>query len=94
MGRAPGGTSTRVFTPTHWMDDASCRQASAALFFPQQGRSGVGQMRRAKAVCSRCPVLAQCLEWAVADPSLHGILGGMSERERRAVRVSRRREAS
>jgi len=72
------------------MDDALCRQVDAELFFPEKN----GSMRKAKAVCHACPVIAECGAWALADSSLSGVLGGMSDRERIRIRRQRRREAS
>lgn len=34
------------------------------------------------ALCSRCPVRQQCLEWAVQDDA-HGFWGGTSRRQRK-----------
>jgi WhiB family transcriptional regulator, redox-sensing transcriptional regulator len=40
----------------------------------------------AKAICGTCPVQAPCLAYALARAEVRGIWGGLSERERRAVR--------
>jgi len=40
---------------------------------------------RAKDVCSRCPVVDDCLEYAVGIRETHGIWGGTSEVERRVL---------
>ena len=37
-------------------------------------------------LCGDCPVRAECLEYAMAEPDLVGTWGGTSERERRALR--------
>ena len=63
-----------------WQDRGLCAQADPEAFFPEKG----GSTREAKAVCSRCPVTAECLEYALAHDERFGIWGGMSERERRA----------
>jgi Transcription factor WhiB len=39
-----------------------------------------------RAICGRCPVRQQCLESALADPSLLGLRGGTDEKERRELR--------
>jgi WhiB family redox-sensing transcriptional regulator len=44
------------------------------------------QLARAKAVCARCPVAAQCLDYALATGQQHGVWGGTSEEERKAMR--------
>lgn len=50
---------------------------------------------RAKAICSECPVLAQCREHALQVGEVYGIWGGMGESERAAavVRLSREKLA-
>ena len=45
-----------------WMADAKCRDYSTNVFFPDDG-AGVA---RAKIICSTCPVIDYCLEYADA----------------------------
>lgn len=70
---------------------AACREPGidADLFFPV-GDSGpaVRQAAAAKAVCARCPVVAQCRDWALASAEPDGIWGGMTAAERRIARRS------
>jgi WhiB family redox-sensing transcriptional regulator len=75
-----------------WMRQAECAGEEPELFFPV-GSTGpaLDQMRRAKAICARCPVRAECLEWAIASGIDHGVWGGTTEEERRSLRRSRRR---
>ena len=40
---------------------------------------------KAKALCSRCPVRPECLEYALRLREPHGIWGGLNEMERRQV---------
>jgi WhiB family redox-sensing transcriptional regulator len=61
------------------------------LFFPV-GDDGPAlvQIATAKAICARCPVIAECLSFAlVAVPE--GIAGGLTVEERRGLRAQRRR---
>ncbi len=76
----------RLFTREPWMDQASCVGVSPDLFFPERGESTAD----AKAVCRACPVCGDCLEYALAGSEKFGIWGGLSERERRRLRRSRR----
>ena len=71
-----------------WQDHAACIGHPLDLFFPTRGEDA----SHAKAICARCPVRDTCLEHALANGEHHGIFGGMSERERRRLRVQRRRE--
>ena len=41
-------------------------------------------------MCAGCPVVVQCLEYALAQDERFGIWGGLSERERRRIRLQRR----
>ncbi|MGW2690248.1 WhiB family transcriptional regulator [Streptomyces sp. NPDC001414] len=40
---------------------------------------------RAKALCTGCPVRTECLAHALDQRIEHGVWGGMTERERRAL---------
>ena len=44
------------------------------------------QVEQAKAVCRRCSVTDECLQWALESGQDAGVWGGMSEEERRAVK--------
>ncbi|MEU6556497.1 WhiB family transcriptional regulator [Streptomyces sp. NPDC046915] len=79
----------------NWRNHAACRHEDPDLFFPV-GTTGpaLWQERQAKAVCGRCPVRDQCLDWAMDTGQTLGIWGGTTEGERRALRrraSSRRR---
>jgi len=60
--------------------------------FAQQGaerqacRAALLQIEDAKAVCRRCDVVDQCLQWALESGQDAGVWGGMSEDERRALK--------
>ncbi|WP_456564329.1 WhiB family transcriptional regulator [Blastococcus sp. SYSU D00695] len=69
-----------------WRMDALCAETDPEAFFPEKG----GSTREAKRVCSGCTVKAECLEFALANDERFGIWGGLSERERRRVRLQRR----
>jgi WhiB family transcriptional regulator, redox-sensing transcriptional regulator len=71
-----------AFVPQPWAGEALCAQTDPEIFFPDKG----GSTREAKAVCARCPVAAECLEYALATSERFGIWGGLSERERRTLR--------
>lgn len=70
-----------------WRTRAACRDEDPDLFFPI-GTSGPAllQTERAKAVCRRCPVREQCLDWAMDSGQSLGVWGGTSETERRALK--------
>lgn len=68
--------------PRRWMQHAACLHADVDLFFPTKG----GSPDAAKRVCARCPVRLQCINYALADESLVGVWGGLTDRERREIR--------
>lgn len=71
-----------------WRHLAECVAADPELFFPtaEAGPALAEQEAAAKAVCGRCPVLAQCRRWAVSQLP-DGIAGGLTENERRGLRI-------
>ncbi|WP_346618553.1 WhiB family transcriptional regulator [Blastococcus montanus] len=76
-----------AFAPDdEWRLDALCAETDPEAFFPEKG----GSTRDAKRVCAGCPVRDECLEYALASDERFGIWGGLSERERRRVRLQRR----
>lgn len=69
-----------------WMSQGLCAQTDPEAFYPEKG----GSTKEAKAVCRRCPVTTECLEYALNTVDRFGIWGGLSERERR--KLLRRRD--
>ncbi len=65
-----------------WTDQAVCAQVDPEIFFPPRGDMGFP----AKRVCARCPVRAECLAEALETDDRFGVRGGLSERQRRALR--------
>jgi WhiB family transcriptional regulator, redox-sensing transcriptional regulator len=73
-----------------WMDLAACASADPELFFPVSSTGpGSEQIRRAKQICRSCPVLRDCLTFALRTRQAHGVWGGTSEDER--IRALRRK---
>jgi WhiB family redox-sensing transcriptional regulator len=70
-----------------WRHEAACRDEDPELFFPI-GNTGPAlvQIEEAKAVCRRCPVIDECLRWALETGQDAGVWGGLSEDERRALK--------
>jgi WhiB family transcriptional regulator, redox-sensing transcriptional regulator len=71
-----------LMEPAAWTTSALCAQADPEAWFPEVG----GSSRQAKAVCARCPVRVECLAEAMANREPFGVWGGLSEKERRALR--------
>jgi WhiB family redox-sensing transcriptional regulator len=72
---------------TDWRDLATCRGLDPDLFFPvSTSGASLTEIDAARRVCHRCPVLTPCLRWALDLGQVHGIWGGTTEEERRALR--------
>ena len=66
-----------------WRDLSRCRTEDPELFFPIGiGAPAAAQAAAAKAVCRLCPVAADCLRAALAEPHTAGVWGGTTEAER------------
>lgn len=78
-----------------WWQSAACVDEDPELFFPVgvAGPAAQAQQALAKEVCHRCPVMHQCLAYALDTGVTHGVWGGTDEEERRALRQRARRQA-
>ncbi len=80
-----------------WQHFAACRGVDAGYFFAPnyfEKRSEKNAREAvAKAICARCPVREDCLEYALEVREAHGTWGGLNEMERRALLRERDREA-
>ena len=72
--------------PNAWKIDALCSTTDPDSFFPEKG----GSTREVKKVCDHCPVVDDCLEYALAAEERYGIWGGKSARERRKILYQRK----
>ena len=75
-----------------WRDLAACLIEDPELFFPIGTRPDRRTVE-AKAVCHTCPVIDTCLTWALDTHQDYGILGGLTEGERRTL-LNRNRRAT
>lgn len=66
-----------------WMTNAACRGMPTRWWYPERGES----VKEAKAVCTTCPVLVECHDYAITTGEQRGIWGGVAvglERRRRS----------
>jgi WhiB family redox-sensing transcriptional regulator len=88
--------TTHEDTPA-WQFHAACRGEDSGLFFApsyfEQRAEKEAREAKAKAICAHCPVLIDCLEFAVRIRENHGVWGGLNESERRALVRERERRA-
>ncbi len=90
ISTAQGLHNSLAAEPPPWHHSAACRGLSAELFYPLDDEA----VAAAKAVCAACPVVAECLEYAISVREKDGIWGGATERERRSIIRRRRRAAA
>lgn len=75
-----------------WQLGAACRGADTATFYHPDNERGPSRRRReraAKAVCSNCPVVGECLSWALQTREPYGVWGGRSTEERETILAAR-----
>jgi WhiB family redox-sensing transcriptional regulator len=73
-----------------WMASANCRSADPDLFYPAEtGKWNKFTVKSAVQVCSRCPVIADCLQWALEKEDAYGILGGTTPEQRSHMTLGR-----
>lgn len=79
--------------PEPWRYKAKCRGQDTELWFPPRDKSKYRVIAEiSKAVCygrdglPECPVRKECLLYADRMDEQHGIWGGMSHRERNALK--------
>ena len=70
---------TETVAPMFNLEEGACRDEDPEIFFPDRNMPTWG---KAKAICDKCPVRMQCLQWAIENKEQHGIWGGMVYRER------------
>lgn len=68
-----------------WMRDAVCASADPEQWFPEKGVNPF----RAKRICQGCPVIDECLQYAL-DHKVVGIWGGTTTRQRSTMLRLRR----
>lgn len=74
--------------PTKWSDHAACLGHPVDWWFAPEHQ---GYPAIARQICQGCPVRLKCLDWATSIndngqvQELHGMWGGMSPEERRAI---------
>ncbi len=76
-----------------WQMKGLCRGNHSYLFFPssttERKEERLRREIKAKAICSVCPVMGNCLEFALETKEPYGIWGSLTETERRQVLVRR-----
>ena len=71
-------------------ESPSCATVGGDYWFPELELGGITQAeaRVAKSICHSCPHKVECAEWGIYNEA-HGIWGGLTNRDRQAVRRQR-----
>ena len=75
----------------HWMENAKCRDRDIdpELFYPENGKFSTPGVKTAIRICRDCPVIRDCLNWALVTGDSFGVLGGMTPQQRTKYRRDR-----
>ncbi len=76
-------------TDNNWRMLATCKSVDPAVFYSpgeERGRNRLAREQAAKQVCFRCPVIDDCLNFALETGEPHGVWGGTTPTERLALR--------
>ncbi len=91
--RLPGAVADRW----QWQGLGACRSLPTTVFFHPDFERGPQRRHRdtaAKAVCHRCPVMAECRRYALQVEEPYGVWGGLSAEQRADLLRARRRAAA
>ncbi len=65
-----------------WMESAECRSEEPEKFY----FDSEGFLRKlAEQYCKKCPVINECLEYALNTEEMYGLWGGTTPRQRREM---------
>jgi WhiB family transcriptional regulator, redox-sensing transcriptional regulator len=67
-----------------WRLDAACTGSDNTIFYPEEG-GGDDWGGEAKAICAKCRVRTNCLDYALTSREEYGIWGGHTAAERRRI---------
>ena len=77
-----------------WRHDAECLDEDPEIFYPAgKGHYSTELEAAAKAICARCPVQAECLDFAYDTQDQFAVMGGMTPEERKVTRRNRNRQS-
>jgi len=72
-----------------WMREAACRGMDLIIFFSDDDAKEAALAVRE--ICGHCPVLDECLNWALKNKVTHGVWGGKTPLQRRRLLVRKPR---
>jgi WhiB family redox-sensing transcriptional regulator len=87
----PGARAETREVIAQWRRYARCLGVDPDVFHPPGDADEAAEP--ARAICAVCPVREPCLDHAITHREVHGVWGGLTERERRRLVRQRRRTA-
>lgn len=71
--------------PGNWIELSLCQEVGVETFFPPDDKPVARDFyAKAKAVCVKCPVIDECLNYGINET--YGVWGGTTPTERAALR--------
>lgn len=80
------GSNDRWFLTLVRDNPPPCTTADPEIFFPESELYYEEFAQDAKSVCQRCPIVAECLEWALQVDDRFAVLGATTPAERSKMR--------
>ena len=89
-GDAPPSRLEELLGTPEWHADALCREYPQSWWFPER-QTAQKLVPTAKAICDRCHVRRECLDYALSDPDAfeNGLWAGTTPNERKLMRARR-----
>ena len=80
---------------SEWREQALCAQVGQDNWIPEDGLGSstiMVKMREAKKICARCPVIEECLNYALSMTDIlpYGVWGGTDHYDRQRMRPGQR----
>lgn len=78
----------------YWQGEAACRNTDTDIFFLPDAIRGPRKAAleaTAKAICDTCPVMLNCLDWALASGESDGVWGATTPEERDGLTATARK---
>lgn len=92
MTRIPAAAPDNLEPAVDWRAAGLCVNEDPELFHPVgTSAAALKDTAQAKAICNRCPSVADCLTYALDTPVHDGIWGGLTEKERASILRARTR---
>jgi WhiB family redox-sensing transcriptional regulator len=82
------GTINMKLITINWLDEAACLGQGADLFYSDEVFTPETKkvIAKAKMFCKSCPVVADCLQYAINNDERFGVWGSFSAKERSSIR--------